>query len=144
MRITEEERNILEEYCFSVQGLHDSLKGLNSVVEEAWNRCEKARRECEELRIASEREKTHRNLAGITFCPERHRLQERLAAATESYHDALSISPSSNPLGDRQECEPIEQARNVCNDAFKLLEDHERTHGCRQHVSKGSANAKSA
>jgi hypothetical protein len=146
MSVTDEERNVLEEYCFSVQGFHDSLKGLSSAVEEAWNRCEKARRACEELRTAREREKTQRNVpCSSVSCPERYRLQERWAAATESYHDALSsISPSSKVLGEREECERIERARNTCNYAFKLLDDHERTHGCRQNVLKGSANAKSA
>jgi hypothetical protein len=134
MSVRDEERNVLDEYHVSVQGFHDSLKGLSSAMEEAHARCERARRACEELRTACEREKTQRKLPhSSAFCTERD-------------HDVLnSVELSSSIVVDGPERERIERARNACNYAFKLLEDHEHAHGCLPKPSaRGSANASCA
>jgi hypothetical protein len=147
MSVRDEERNVLDEYHVSVQGFHDSLKGLSSAMEEAHARCERARRACEELRTACEREKTQRKLPrSSAFCTERDRCQEQCGAAVASYHDVLnSVELSSSIVVDGAERERIERARNACNYAFKLLEDHEHAHGCLPKPSaRGSANASCA
>jgi hypothetical protein len=147
MSVRGKEENVLEEYNVTLQGFHDSLKGLSSAIEEAQSRCEQARRACEVLRVAYQNENTQRKPPrSTTFCAERDRLQEQCVTAVESYHDALdSLASVSLVVYSGQEPEKIERIRKACNHAFKLLEDHEREHRCRQQTSsQRSSKASSA
>jgi hypothetical protein len=145
MDVGDDESNVLEEYGVSVRGLHDSLKGLSSALEEAHARCEKARRACEELRVACGREKNQRKSTRSSIpCPERDRLQEQYCASVESYHDALNRGFRSVIVENAEEPDQIERSRNACNYSLKVLEDHEKAHGCRPRAVMGTAKANSA
>ena len=70
--ISSMERMSLEEYNVAIQDFHDSLKGLDSAIQEALDRCDKARLACGEARLVFEDKQAERATSRSQFrCRER-------------------------------------------------------------------------
>jgi hypothetical protein len=122
----------LEEYNIAIRHFHDSLTGLDSAMEEALLRCDKARLACKEARLIYEAEEAKRaSSRSLLRCPEWAVIEEQYLLAVIAYGDALNSVQLRPRVANEAERRRIESARNGCNTAFKALEDHERTHRCR-------------
>ena len=139
-------RMSLEEYNVAIQDFHDSLKGLDSAIQEALDRCDKARLACGEARLVFEDKQAERPTSRSQFrCRERDGIEEQYLLAVIAYGEALNPIQLRPRIVNEAERQRIERARNTCRAAFKVLEDHERTHRCSRATStRGRANASSA
>jgi hypothetical protein len=130
----------LEEYNVAIQDFHDALRGLDTAIEEALLRCDRARLVCGEARLLYDRETAERaSSRSLQICPERQAIEERYLLAVIAYGDALSAIQLRPRIPNDDERQRIEQARSVCNSAFIALQDHVRTHRCRKGAKTISA-----
>ena len=130
----------LEEYNLAIQHFHDALRGLDTAIEEALLRCDRARLVCGEARLLYDRETAERaSSPSLQICPERQAIEERYLLTVIAYGDALSAIQLRPRIPNDDERQRIEQARSVCNSAFIALQDHERTHRCRKGAQTISA-----
>jgi hypothetical protein len=139
-------RMALEDYNVAIQDFHDSLRGLDAAMQEALGRCDKARLACGKVRLVYEDEQAQRASSRSRFyCPEREAIEEQYLLAVITYGDELNTIQLRPRVMNEAECQRLERARNACRAAFKVLEDHERTHRCLRAMStRGRANASSA
>jgi hypothetical protein len=136
----------LEKYNVAIQDFHDSLHGLDSVIQEATDRCDKARLACGEARLVFEDKQPERGTSRSQFrCQERDGIEEQYLLAVIDYGEALNPIQLRPRVVNEAERHRIERARGACRAAFKVLEDHERKHQCaRARSTRERANASSA
>ena len=121
-----EEVNFLEDYTVAVEGLYDSLKGFNSVAEEARIRYEKALRACEESRVTCERQMAVPQQSAVPSCRERQKLGEEYGAALIAYHDALIATQLPLEILSPNLLDKIGGCRDALHVVAQAFDQHQR------------------
>ena len=86
----------LEDYNVDLQHFHDALNGLDTAIQEALLRCDKARLACREARLVCEREIAERaSSPSLPHCPERKGDQRTLSLSRDCLCSCVERHPTS-------------------------------------------------